>query len=222
MSDAPRFPFSAVIFDMDGVLVDSEYFYAMEILDLSREFGMGLTREDVFSQAGASHQQFRRNLVAWFGRAGRVYTEDEAEAAYGAWAQDRRIDFASVLNPGVPETVSELRARGVRVALASSSPLENIERALAECGLTGAFEVIVSGEQFRESKPDPEIYLHTVELLGLPARECCCVEDSIPGITAGKAAGLTVIAKREERFGYTQDAADLIIDQIPDLLGITA
>ena len=70
----------------------------------------------------------------------------------------------------------------------------------------------------RKRKPEPDIYLHALDLLGLPANRCCCVEDSVPGITAGKRAGLTVIAKREGRFGFSQDAADKIIDQLPELL----
>ena len=98
----------------------------------------------------------------------------------------------------------------------------NITHVLDVCGLTGAFEYVTSGEQFHESKPNPEIYLHTLDLLGLPASVCCCVEDSVPGITAGKAAGLTVIAKREDRFGFSQDAADFIVDSIPDVLKVEA
>ena len=96
--------------------------------------------------------------------------------------------------------------------------MSNILLVLEVCGLSDAFELVTSGEQFHESKPNPEIYLHTLENLGLPAGDCCCVEDSVPGITAGKAAGLTVFAKREDRFGFTQEAADHIIDAIPDLL----
>lgn len=80
----------------------------------------------------------------------------------------------------------------------------SIEEVLNACGLSDAFEYVVSGEQFKESKPEPDIYLHALDLLGLPANRCCCVEDSVPGITAGKRAGLTVIAKREERFGFSQ------------------
>ena len=96
--------------------------------------------------------------------------------------------------------------------------MDNIKDVLAACGLSDAFEHIVSGEQFVQSKPEPDIYLHAIDRLGLPATLCCCVEDSLYGITAGKRAGLTVIAKREERFGFSQDAADKVIDQLPDLL----
>lgn len=100
--------------------------------------------------------------------------------------------------------------------------MDNIVDVLGQCGIADAFEAIVSGEQFHESKPNPEIYLHTLDVLGLPASACCCVEDSVYGIEAGKRAGLTVVAKREERFGFSQDEADVIIDAIPDLLGAFA
>lgn len=76
----------------------------------------------------------------------------------------------------------------------------------------------MSGAELAESKPNPAIYLHTLKLLGLPAEACCCIEDSVPGITAGKRAGLTVVARRETRFGFVQDAADVIVDRVDDVL----
>lgn len=215
------FPFKAVIFDMDGVIVDTEKFYFDELAVMSDELGLGITEEERKHQVGMSHQDFQRNLQTWLARGGRPgLSGDEAEAVYNAWAAPRPRPYARLLNPGVRETVEHLHERGVRVALASSSPLANICTVLSACGLSGLFDPIVSGEQFHQSKPNPEIYLHTLDLLGLPAEACCCVEDSVYGIAAGRAAGLTVIAKREERFGFSQDEADRIIDQIPDLLAI--
>lgn len=58
-------------------------------------------------------------------------------------------------------------------------PMDSIEEVLNACGLSDAFEYVVSGEQFKESKPEPDIYLHALDLLGLPANRCCCVEDSV-------------------------------------------
>ena len=98
--------------------------------------------------------------------------------------------------------------------------MDNIREVLQACGIEDSFEVIVSGEQFHESKPNPEIYLHTCEVLGLDPRVCCCVEDSPYGIEAGKRAGLTVFAKRESRFPFSQDKADAIIDTVPEILEV--
>ena len=153
------FPFDAVIFDMDGVIVDTEYYYLGETAAFAKELGLNLTQEELNGQVGTSHQFFLHMLVDWFERAGKGHFTGE--------------------------------------------------------------EALARWEQFKESKPEPDIYLHALDLLGLPAKRCCCVEDSVPGITAGKRAGLTVIAKREERFGFSQDAADKIIDQLPELLTLS-
>lgn len=212
------FPFAAVIFDMDGVIVDTEKFYLDTLAKLFEAEGIEVPFEDLCVTVGASYKDFKRNLVRWFELGGEHLTEEEALARYNVWEERNQPDFAALLNHGVVETIAELKRRGVRVALASSSPMSNILLVLEACGLSDAFELVTSGEQFHESKPNPEIYLHTLENLGLPAGDCCCVEDSVPGITAGKAAGLTVFAKREDRFGFTQEAADRIIDAIPDLL----
>lgn len=212
------FPFAAVIFDMDGVIVDTEKFYLGTLARLFEAEGIEVPFEDLCVTVGASYKDFKRNLVRWFELGGEHLAEEEALARYNVWEERNQPDFAALLNHGVVETIAELKRRGVRVALASSSPMSNILLVLEACGLSDAFELVTSGEQFHESKPNPEIYLHTLENLGLPAGDCCCVEDSVPGITAGKAAGLTVFAKREDRFGFTQEAADRIIDAIPDLL----
>lgn len=215
-----RFPYQAVIFDMDGVIVDTEYFYFKQLEEMFEVLEIPAPHSELCQNVGASYKVFQKNLVRWFAMGGLELGIEEAEARYDAWAKDHPADYAALLNPGVRETVAELKNRGVRVALASSSPMDNILHVLDVCGLAGAFELVTSGEQFHESKPNPEIYLHTLECLGLPAAACCCIEDSVPGITAGKAAGLTVIAKREDRFGFSQDAADVVIDSIPDILNL--
>ncbi len=215
------FPFKAVIFDMDGVLIDTEALYWRQLRDFSDDLGLGVTTEELNRQVGHSQKYFQRLLASWLARIGRDVEPVEAEGVFNDWVAARGPnDYAALLNPGVHETIDELRARGVHVALASSSSSANIAEVLSAIDLAGAFEVIVSGEQFHESTPNPEISLRALELLGLDASECCCMEDSVPGIQAGKAAGLTVFAKREERFGYSQAEADAILDGVSDLLGL--
>ena len=215
------FPFKAVIFDMDGVIVDTEYYYQHELDMFVDYLGIDVTAQERMATVGASHQDFQVMMADWHKRAGLGdFTPIEAEKKFDEWSSQFTVDYAALLNPGVRETLDELRRHGVRVSLASSSPISNIYQVLDECGIRGCFESITSGDQFEKSKPEPDIYLHAMDLLGLPPEDCCCVEDSVYGITAGKRAGLTVVAKREDRFGFSQAAADTIIDQIPDLLTV--
>ncbi|WP_317299347.1 HAD family phosphatase [Collinsella tanakaei] len=214
------FPYKAVIFDMDGVIVDTEAYYQREQRRFVNEMGLNVSDREILDLVGQSHQTFQRVLADWWSRAGRELTLDAAEQTYRDWEALHPCDYKAILNPGVADTIDELRSRGVRVALASSSPMDSILAVLEACDLSDKFELIVSGKDFHESKPNPAIYLYAIEKLDLDASECCCIEDSVPGIAAGKAAGLTVFAKREDRFGFSQDRADAIIDQIPDILGI--
>lgn len=217
-SATATFPFKAVIFDMDGVIVDTEMAYALETRDFTRTLGIELPMEEFYAQVGHSHREFCQALMRWFALAGETVSMSEAIERFDAWEDALEINYAALLNPGVREALDGLAERGVRLAVASSSPLDNVREVLTACGIIDMFEFVTSGEQFERSKPDPEIYLHVLASLGLAADECCCVEDSVPGITAGKAAGLTVVAKREERFGFSQDGADYIIDRISDIL----
>lgn len=213
------FPYKGVVFDMDGVLVDTEYLEQRYLAEYVADSGLSVSDEERMALVGSSGKDFYGAIVRWWGRAGKRLDIEGAKASYSAYVNGEYADdHLSVMNQGVPETLRALREMGVRVALASSSSKKTIEKVLSDCGIASLFDVVVSGEEFFESKPNPEIYIHTLDRLGLCADECCCVEDSVPGIAAGKAAGLTVFAKREERFGFSQDDADEIIDQLPDLL----
>src|SRR5699024_12770944 len=98
-------------------------------------------------------------------------------------------------SPQVRPLLARLRAMGLQIALASSSALVNIRRVLTECELTEAFDVVVSGEAFTRSKPDPEIYQYTMAQLGRTPAECLIVEDSTYDVQAGPAAGGLVAAQ---------------------------
>ena len=223
---------TTVLFDLDGTLLpmDQEAFTTGYFKLLAKKLAPhGYEPKSLVDAIWAGTAAMVKNdgsctnEQAFWKKFSAIYGSEKALADQPLFEDFYANEFSAAretcgFNAAAAETVRRLKARGVRVALASSSPMDSIEEVLNACGLSDAFEYVVSGEQFKESKPEPDIYLHALDLLGLPANRCCCVEDSVPGITAGKRAGLTVIAKREERFGFSQDAADKIIDQLPDLL----
>ncbi len=128
------------------------------------------------------------------------------------------MDYKKIFRPEALTTVQELKRRGYRVALASSTGPKLIARILEETGMRPEFDLIVSGKQFKQSKPNPEIYLYTASVLKVPAEECFALEDSTVGIQAGKGAGMTVAALKDDRFGFDQSLADYQVDKISDIL----
>ena len=210
----------AVIFDMDGVLVDSEFVYRQGHAAYFASVGVAVSPEELNQLAGSSRKVERVLYEQWWERSlGERISGEEIERREDEYWDEHPISYREIMNPGVPETLEELRSLGLRLAVASSSPLSHIEKVLAECGIDGCFEVVESGDELHQSKPNPEIYLLTLDKLGLSADVCCAVEDSDPGIQAARSAGLYTIAKREERFGFTQLGADVMVDEIPGVIG---
>lgn len=210
----------AVIFDMDGVLIDSEPFYAGRFERFFRAFDKPYTQEIKSQLAGASNQlEFEIVRRYW----GEDISVDELKSMFKQVNSLIRPDYREIANLGASEVLTRLSEAGLKLALASSSAMETIRLVLESLELTDYFSVIISGNMFRQSKPHPEIYEHTVEMLGTTAGRCVAVEDSTYGIQSAVAAGLRVIAVRDERFGYDQTPADRLIDdlrELPPLLGL--
>ena len=116
-----------------------------------------------------------------------------------------------------------LQSHSYNIALASSTQMDIIERVLSENQIADYFQVIVTGNQFKESKPNPEIYHYTASRLNTPEEQCLVIEDSTLGIRAAHRAGMTVAALIDDRFGFDRSLADYEIaslTEIPRLLGI--
>ena len=210
--------FRAVVFDMDGVLFDTEVVYQGLLEKFFLANGVKLSRDVLDATVGAS------GLLNWENLKPHVTfadSYDEYIGAYRRFTDPYKALFNDRLNPHVCETLDTLLAQGYRLALASSTREARIHEMLDASGLTSHFDVIVSGESFKQSKPHPEIYLTTVRMLGFSPRQCAAVEDSAYGIASARSAGLFVIAKREPRFGIDQSAAACIVDdllEIPNVL----
>ena len=217
-------PIKAVIFDMDGVLVDSEPAHQERIRQFFAQHGLDVPAEQLNTLVGCSGDYFVSRATEWWAQTP-TKSKDErtltAIDAYQRWKSDcEPIDYGPLLNPGVRKTLETLRARGIRLAVASSTSHEGIRQELEPSDILHLFEVVVSGEEFRESKPNPEIYLTTMARMGLSPDECIAVEDSDRGIAAARAAGMRVAVKREPRFGFAQDGGTWYLDRIDELLAI--
>lgn len=207
----------AIIFDMDGVLIDSEPHYMDAILKCMREYKIPVCLEDLIPLAGANSNQYTQIISKILEG---YTTKEDFDKHTDQYFKDHPIDYTKILFPQVREILPILKSEGYRIALASSSKKHEIENVLKQCQLTEYFEFILSGDMFKESKPNPEIYLTSIQKLGLSAEECIAIEDSEYGITAAKGANLTCIARTDTRFGYDQSAADYAVNDLLEILDI--
>ena len=128
------------------------------------------------------------------------------------------INYKSIQKPFTKELLSYLKEKDITIALASSSPLDNIEEVLRQCDLTDFFSIIVSGEQFERTKPDPQIYEYTVQQLGVSKEEIIVVEDSEYGIQAASAAGLYVFALLDPILQFDVSKASVAIQSLQEVI----
>ena len=209
----------AVLFDLDGVLVDSEVVKHLTIKDFIAEKGYDIDHRLFFALIG-SHS----TLNTWdeiFDKIDeKIVDQITFRKGFEQYSKTiiTNIDFGKYRMPYILETLEMLKKQGVKLACASSSSIEYIHRLLDQCQIKDYFDLIVSGDDFTLSKPDPEIYLHCATELEVIPEQCLVIEDSPFGIQAGKAAGMPVVAIKEHYFGLDQSQADIMIDSFEELI----
>jgi HAD superfamily hydrolase (TIGR01509 family) len=206
----------AVIFDMDGVIVDSEPYSIQALLDILRQYGVEPTEDDLRRSYG---RRVRDDFIDYFFRYGVTADVDSAiahkHARYYHLAAGHLQPF-----PGVMPLLGRLRARGYRVALASSGDRVKVAFGMQALELNGTFEAIVSGDDVPHSKPDPAIYLTAAQRLGVSPTECIAIEDAPAGVEAVKRAGMRCIAVTNSVTREQLHRADLIVDSLADDLSL--
>ena len=176
------------IFDMDGLLFDSERLYQQTWHAMAAEAGAvldGSFAPAICGTVGAAEEA----VVA-------RYIPGVEPKAFIAEANRRTMELMAQgvpLKPGVFEILDGMRAAGWRMAVASSSPMEMIRRNLGSAGLTGYFDALVSGTEAPRGKPAPDVFLLAARRLGLAAADCWVFEDSLNGVRAGLAAGCKTV-----------------------------
>ena len=176
-----------LIFDCDGVLVDSEQFSCGAWLPLLRRRGVKVELPDIEAFIGQSDQA----VLEHYRTLGAEFSPDilaEREQEYFALARGRLQSFV-----GLREALEELRRRQVPMAVASSGGPAKIHFSLAEVGLLEFFPVLCSAVEVQRGKPAPDLFLLAAGRLGMAPEVCAVVEDSVPGLQAARAAGMRAI-----------------------------
>ena len=182
----------AVLFDMDGVLVDSEpVHFAANYKMMKENFGIELIYEDYRKYIGSTVEKIWKFFRKKYNLT--MYTWEElmnmAEDILAEMIEDK--GYPEI--PGVVTLIKELKEKGYLLAVASSSPMASIKRNLDSMGITQYFDTIVSGMEIENPKPNPDIFLKAAENLSVNSNECIVIEDSHNGVKAAKAAKMSCL-----------------------------
>jgi HAD superfamily hydrolase (TIGR01509 family) len=206
----------AVVFDLDGVIIDTEEVWEDVRRGYVAEHGRAFLPDTQDRMMGMSTGEWSRHLAVDVG----VPRSPEQVAADVLGRMAERYRSALPLIPGSVETVRRLGER-YTLALASSSARVLIDQVLETAGLTGEFQVTLSTEEVPRGKPFPDVYLAATDKLGLSPAVCAAIEDSSNGLRSAAAAGLAVIAVPHGVYPPAADALALAALVVPDLRELT-
>lgn len=181
---------SAAIFDMDGLLVDSEPFWQQAQLAVLTQLGVSVTLQDTIDTTGVRIDQ----IVEYYYRK-QPWQELTCDEVCNQ-ITDKVIELVKEhqpIMPGVREAIEQCKERGLKVGLASSSPMKLINATLDALSLSDAFEVVESAELLVFGKPHPEVYLNAANSLGVAPTSCMAFEDSFTGLLAAKSAQMKTV-----------------------------
>ena len=184
----------AVVFDMDGVLFDTERISCECCFQTAEEMGLKMTEEAVYGSCGRNQEAVRAHVIAsmepWYPNGSFPYDEYWKEVNKRFFA---RLDEELPLMEGVTELLDFLKERGKKLAVASSTKLEQVRKNLARNGLDRYFDVVIGGDMIEASKSVPYIYLEACRRLSVSPENAAGVEDSFNGIRSVAAAGMLAV-----------------------------
>jgi HAD superfamily hydrolase (TIGR01509 family) len=199
-----------VIFDMDGVLVDSEPLYYEANQNFLRSRGIKLSREEYNEFVGISAPLMWESIKTRFGLKDSVeeLVEAENKRLYGV-LEDEKLSSIE----GIPELLDQIRKKGIYLSLASSSPIKVINFITKQIGVSDYFDFVISGEEVVNGKPHPEIFLTCANRFKITPSRALVIEDSKNGILAAKKAGMKAVGFRNLNSGKIDlSEADLVVD----------
>lgn len=205
----------ALIFDMDGVIIDSEPIQTQVTMDVMEEIGLTPTESEIYEFVGV------RNVEMWNTLKKRYDIEESIEQLLEKQKYYKKERFFNIkLEPidGVPDLLRAAERKGLKIALATSSPKYLAEYVLESVNLATFFDVLVTADDVSKGKPDPEIYLKAAEALGVLPEECLVIEDACFGIMAAKSAGMKCIGFKNPNSGNQDTSiADYVVSSLREI-----
>lgn len=208
-------PLRAVVFDVDGVLVQSMERHHEAYQKAFALLGVHIEQHEVFANEGRRSREVIESLAQERGLGLSADRMDEMNRT----KQQTFLGFGPLpLYPGVPELIEKLHGAGLRVSAVTGTNRQNVDNHLGD--LTRRFDAIVTADDVKRTKPDPEPYLSALEKLGLRAEEAIVVENATLGIRAAKAAGIRVIGVASTLTPQELHEADVVVPKVADVWGV--
>ena len=208
----------AVLFDMDGTLIDTEKYYRIFWPKALAQFGYHMTDEQVLFMRSLGRPFAPKQLKEWFGEKLDYYAVRDCRKRL----MEEHLDRVGIeLKPGAVEILEALKKRGILAAVATATDLERTEKYLRLVGLREYFDRLISATQVKEGKPSPDIYVYACEQLGLAPEECIAVEDSPNGVKSAYGAGCRVIMVPDQT-EPDEELSKLLYARVDRLDGIEA
>ena len=205
----------AVIFDMDGVLFDTEGFYYRRREIFLNDKGISIKHIPPAFFIGVNMKQvWQKILVDDYAN----WDVEQLQKDYTNYKSKHPLPYQNLIFPDVKVILEKLVRHQFKIALASSSTKSDILLALNKTGIYDYFDLVLSGEEFPESKPHPAIYNEAAYQLGFPKSELLIIEDSEKGIAAGVSAGIEVWAIKDRTFGLNQRAASRLFSNLTEVV----
>lgn len=204
----------AVIFDSDGVVVDSEPFSLAAFRAAMAEQDVFLNDEDIMANCGLTDADICKYVLRKFGKQVDV---DIFHARKQELYEQNVVKGQLKPCEGMEAFLLTLRSKDIPYALASSGSSRKIRFNLKRVGLLDKFPLIISGERVKRGKPEPDIFLLTAERLGVPCDRCVVIEDSLNGIEAAHRAGMVCVAVAGTFTSQALSSADFVVDSLAHL-----
>ncbi len=203
----------AVIWDMDGIIVDTAQYHRKGWQIVFQKRGANYTEEDYRRNTGKRNDGIIRNVLG----------EKIAQNEIMTITREKDETFRQLIGqnirplPGVLKLITSLKEHGFKIAIASSASIENIRLITQSLKIHNYFDAIVSGWEVTKGKPNPQVFLLAVKKLGVEAEDCIVIEDAIVGVTASKRAGIRCIAVTNTNPKEDLQEADLVIDTLEEI-----
>jgi beta-phosphoglucomutase len=211
----PTQPARAIVFDMDGVVLDSPPMHLLTWQRTLAPLGIQLTAADHYPLEGLPTQVTAQRLTERF--LGEACSDREARHL----ASIKRALFCDMFKPtfvpGIVPLLHDLRGRGYRLGLVTGSARSVVDESLTPTGVAGFFETIVTGDEVARGKPDPEPYWSAAARLGLPSSQCLAIENALLGISSAKAAGMGCVALETTLSAEQLSVADQVFPDVQSM-----